>query len=81
MPAQVEIDAQRVNIKEITLDVTTITLGEMAEIERESGRSMDGLLKGRATQLLVALWLADHRKNSGTPRSWQELCDLRVFAS
>ena len=75
-------DMGRVKIADVpTLDIGTLTLGEMAALELESGRSMDSLLKGRATLLLVALWVADHRKTSGQPRSWQELGDLRVFGA
>ena len=81
LQADVEVEEQRVKIADVpTLDISTLTLGEMATIEQESGRSMEGLLKGRATLLLVALWVADHRQNSVPPRSWQELCNLRVFA-
>ena len=72
----------RIKIADVpTLDIESLTLGEMTDLERESGRSMTELLKGRATLLLVALWLSEHRNSSGTPRSWQELRDLRVFGS
>ena len=75
-------DMGRVKIADVpTLDIGTLTLGEMAQLELESGRSMDSLLKGRATLLLVALWVADHRQSSGQPRSWQELGSLKVFGA
>jgi hypothetical protein len=74
--------AARVTLSDMpTLDIASLTLGEMSDLERDSGRSMDALLKsGRATLLLVALWVAD-RRSSEKPRSWRELCDLKVFGS
>jgi len=82
-PGPPETVAERVTLSGMpTLDLASLTLGEMSDLERDSGRSMDSLLKsGRATLLLVALWVADHRKTSGQPRSWQELGDLRVFGA
>jgi hypothetical protein len=66
-----------------TLDLTTLTLGEMAAVEAESGRSFDALLRaGNATKRLLALWVAEHRlPSSGPRRSWQELSNLRPLAS
>ena len=64
-----------------TLDVGTLTLGEMAEAELQSGRSMDALLRaGSATRRLLALWVAE-RRTSAQPRTWSELSTLRPFAS
>jgi len=60
------------------LDVETLTLGEMAEAEAQSGRSFNSLLKGAATGKLLALWVHEYR-NSEKPRSWQELSNLRAF--
>lgn len=62
-----------------TLDITTLTLGEMAELEAQSGRSFTSLLRGAATGKLVALWVHESR-TSEKPRSWQELSALRAFA-
>lgn len=72
--------AQDIALKDIpTLDLGTLTLGEMAAIEEQSGRSMDKLLTaGSATRRLLALWIAESR-SSATPRSWHELSALRVF--
>jgi hypothetical protein len=73
------VPAGRVRLSDIpTLDITTLTLGEMAAAELETGRSFQDLLKGRATQRLLALWL-DERRNSARPRSWRELGDLRPY--
>ena len=60
------------------LDVATLTLGEMAEAEAQSGRSFNTLLRGAATAKLLALWVHEYR-NSEKPRSWQELSSLKAF--
>lgn len=60
------------------LDIKTLTLGEMAEVEAQSGRSFNALLRGAATGKLLALWVHEFR-NSEKPRSWQELSALRAF--
>ena len=60
------------------LDIATLTLGEMSEAEAQSGRSFDGLLRGRATRKLLALFIHEQR-TSGKPRSWQELSDLKAY--
>lgn len=75
-----EAPATDIALSEIpTLDVGTLTLGEMAAIEEQSGRSMDRLLvAGSATRRLLALWVAESR-SSAQPRSWRELAGLRVF--
>lgn len=61
------------------LDVATLTLGEMAEAERQSGQSFDGLLTGRASRKLLALFIHELR-TCERPRSWHELASLRAFA-
>lgn len=62
----------------ITLDVSTMTLGEMSAAEIESGVTMDKLLTGgRATRRLLALWVHE-RRSSAKPRSWLELSSLRL---
>lgn len=64
----------------ITLDVDTLTLGEMATIEMQSGLPFSVILaaaiKGGATRRLLALWVQESR-NSAQPRSWRELANLR----
>lgn len=62
----------------VTLDLGTVTLGEMSEVELASGRSFDSLLMaGRATRKLVALFLHESR-SSAQPRSWRELSSLHL---
>ena len=60
------------------LDVATLTLGEMAEAERQSGRSFDGLLMGRASRKLLALFIHELR-TSEKPRSWHDLSNLKAY--
>jgi hypothetical protein len=72
-PASDTIDLAEV----ATLDLASLTLGEMAEAERQSGRSFDKLLtSGNVTRRLLALWVAELR-SSAQPRSWHELSSLR----
>lgn len=67
----------------VELDVDSLTLGELAAIEAESGRDALTMVRnGRAGRKLVALWIAEHRhpssSPSGKPRSWHELTNLRA---
>lgn len=63
----------------ITLDIRTLTLGELAEIERQSGRDATALLAaGRASRRLVAIFVHELR-TSAEPRSWSELSSLRLL--
>jgi hypothetical protein len=68
----------------LTLDVNTLTLGEMSQLEVESGRPFAQLLgtalRGGATRRLLALWVHEHR-TSAQPRTWRQLGDLRVSVS
>jgi hypothetical protein len=68
----------------LTLDVNTLTLGEMSQLEVESGQPFSQLLgtalRGGATRRLLALWVHEHR-SSERPRSWRQLGDLRVSVS
>jgi len=64
-----------------TLDIDTLTLGEMAAAELASGESFDALIAaGRATRRLLALYVAELRRpstNSAPRRSWSDLANLR----
>lgn len=60
-----------------TLDIETLTLGEMSQAEIQSGMRFETLLtSGRSTLRLLALWVQE-RRTSNEPRSWQELSNLR----
>ena len=61
----------------VTLDLDSLTLGEMAAVEIAAGQDFIQLLSaGRATRRLIALYVNEYRA-SETPRSWQELSALR----
>lgn len=61
----------------VTIDLQTITLGEMSRVELASGESFERLIKGRASLRLVVMFIHELR-NSARPRSWQELSNLRL---
>lgn len=59
-----------------TIDVSTLTLGELSLLERESGSDFHTLIKaGRASRALVALWLTSLRRSTiSEPRqTWHDL--------
>lgn len=61
----------------VTLDLATLTLGEVAEAERQSGLPFAQMLKGSAGKMLLALFV--HRwRSSGTVPSWHDLSSLPV---
>lgn len=63
---------------EITIDITTLTLGEAAAAEVASGLTIQQLAKGRATLKLLALFVHELR-HSERPRSWSDLSNLRLL--
>lgn len=71
----------------ITLHLSTITLGEMAECEIASGHDFGTLLRGKISRRLTAAYIAELRRDPGSPgspnyvprRSWQELASLRLI--
>lgn len=67
-------------MRTLTLDLGSITLGEMAAIEYASGRSFDRLLTGAVSRRLIALYLREWR-SSGVEPSWSEISSLRPLAS
>jgi hypothetical protein len=77
-----DTDRDTVDLGELPpLDVGTLTLGEMAEVERQSGRSFGSLLTaGHATRSLLRLFVHELR-TSERPRSWHALADLRPLGS
>lgn len=57
----------------ITVDLMTMTLGEMAEVERQSRRSIDELLTaGKASRRMVGLFVHALR-TSDAPPSWSAI--------
>lgn len=64
------------------VDVSTVTLGEMASIELESGRAFAAIMSSPVSAKMAALWIWEHRTASTSPsaepaRSWRELSNLR----
>lgn len=64
--------------RDITFDVTTLTLGEAAAAEAQSGMTIGQIAKGRASLRLLALFVHELR-TSGAPHSWAELSNLRLL--
>lgn len=62
----------------ITLDVTTLTLGEAADAEIASGLTLQQMLRSQAARKLLALYVHELR-SSGRKRNWQELSTLRLL--
>lgn len=67
----------------ITLDLASLTLGEIDYVERLSGRSFSDILRTTAGKLMMAQAVMDLRtypasESSEKRRSWQELSGLRL---
>lgn len=67
-------------LRELTLDLGSVTLGEMAAIELASGQDFSRLLGRQTGRRLIALYLREWR-SSGLEPSWLELSNLRPLAS
>lgn len=63
---------------EVTLDISTLTLGEAAKAEMESGLSLQQMIKSSAARKILALYVLELR-SSESGRSWQELSNLRLL--
>lgn len=66
-----------------TLDLTTLTLGEMSAVELASGRSFDKLITaGNASRRLVGLYIRELRRprspSDGPMPSWSDLSGRRL---
>lgn len=66
------------NAATVTLDISTLTLGEMAEAEMASGRTLQELLRSPGARKILALFVHQFR-NSGVAPSWSELANLRLL--
>jgi len=62
----------------VTLDLTTLTLGESIVAERESGMTIGEIMRSRAAQRVLALLVYGLRSYDVRP-SWSELSSLRVL--
>ena len=65
-------------MEEITFDLSTLTLGEAAEIELASGKSIQELLRSRTAIYLMAVFVQRLRSSGSTP-NWSELSSLRLL--
>jgi len=63
---------------EVTLDISTLTLGEAAQAEIESGLTLQQMIRSSAARKLLALYVVELR-SSGSKRSWNELSNLRLL--
>lgn len=72
---------QQANISdyaEVTLDLRTVTIGELAAAEMASGESYEALLRSKMGRKLLAMFLHELR-TSAQPRPWSELSSLRLL--
>lgn len=67
-------------IREIRLDLKTVTFDEMVAIELGSGRTFLTLLKSQQAQIVIALYLQEWR-SSGVEPSWKEISSRRPLDS
>lgn len=61
----------------VTLDLTTVTLGEAAEAERASGWSIGEIVKSPTARRVLAMFLHGLRNYDEWP-NWKELASLRA---
>jgi hypothetical protein len=64
-------------VNEITLDVDTLTLGEMMAVEDASGKDITQLLSRTTGRRMLALFVHQLRNSDSLPR-WSELGRLKV---
>lgn len=76
--AKDEIRIADLDLKEITLDWDTVTLGEMWAMEAASGKDYQSLIAGRMGQKMCALFLHVYRRSGRAP-SWSEIGSRRLF--
>ena len=63
--------------EQITFDVDTLTLGELAAAETASGLDSSILLSRSAHRLLLVVFV-QRLRSSGKPPSWQDVESLRL---
>jgi hypothetical protein len=63
--------------KTVTLDVDSLTLGEMMAAEDASGQDITALLSRSAHRMVLALYIQGLR-SSEKPPNWSELANRRV---
>jgi hypothetical protein len=65
-------------LREVTLDLSTLTLGEAAEAERQAQLSLGQIASSPINLKLLAMFVHGLRNYVPAP-SWQELSSLRLF--
>lgn len=65
-------------LREVTFDVSTLTMGEAAEAERSSGWSIAEIAKSRTAMRVLAMYVHGLRHYDVRP-SWSELSNLRAL--
>ena len=65
-------------LRDVTLDLSTLTLREAAEAERQSGWTIGEIAKSRTALKVLALFVHGLRSSAHAP-SWSELSDLRLL--
>jgi len=64
-------------LREVTLDITTLTLGEAIAAEQAAGMSVHAMSRSSAAVKVLAMFVHVLR-TSGEPPSWSELSSLRL---
>lgn len=64
--------------EQITLDLDSLTLGELFAAEEASGQDASRLLKSSAARRLLAVFV-QRLRTSGEPPKWTELTSLRLL--
>ena len=62
---------------QVTFDLDTLTLGELAKAEEASGQDLRTLMSRRSTRLMLAVFISRLRKD-GRALSWSEVEALPV---
>lgn len=70
--------ADLAELAEVRFDVTTLTLAEAAEAERQSGWTIGEIVKSRTALKVLAMFVHGLRHYDVRP-SWSELSSLRVL--
>jgi hypothetical protein len=72
-----ETEREPIDLATVTLDINSLTLGELMALERAADQSYDELLAHKASRVVAALFVHESR-TSAKPRSWRELASLRL---
>lgn len=68
----------------VDLDLRTLTLGELAEVEMASGKTAAELWRSRLARRMMAVYIVQlraHRRSPSSvpPPSWSDLSDRRLI--